>query len=144
MQNSLEESRRLFAAGSSDDAAETSLEGLNRSAKESGKGQLQIATNLLRVAFACKESNDEKTAQRVAKRALAHLDKAEHELQGDDKALAGINKIRGVIFERLLGTTDEAAQSYREALKHQPGDESAKAKLRQVGGDADQGAIDTK
>ncbi|MBW8780718.1 MAG: hypothetical protein JF599_02355 [Verrucomicrobia bacterium] len=142
-QNSLAEGRRLFEE-SSDDAGESTLQSLNRHAMGSGPGQMEIAMNLLRVAFACKESNDEKTAHRVAMRALAHLDVAERKLGSNERALASIYQIRGVISERLLGTTAEAVKNYQAALKHQPENKSVQAKLAQIGAVENQVGGDTK
>ena len=132
---SLGESRRLFAAGRGDEG-EAALEGLNRKAKNSGESQLEMAMNLLRVAFDCRESGDIKTAQLVAQRALDRLDRAEAKLGDQSKVVSSINEIRGVIRERLLGNTLQAMALYRESLRKNPDNESVKGKLKQLQGDS--------
>jgi len=90
--------------------------------------------NLLRVAFACKENNDEKTAQRVAKRVLIHLDQAEKLFAGDEASISSVYEIRGAVREQLLGDTTQAVENYRAALKHKPDNTSAKQRVQLLQG----------
>lgn len=133
LQSALNEGRRLLSQGA-DDGAEQRLKEIGKKQGDDAATHLELAMNFVRIAFSSRESGDLPTSQKAADKALRHLAKAEKQAQGDDATLASIYQIRGVIYERLAGTTSDAARSYREALRRKPGDETAKARLRQTTG----------
>ena len=129
-QQVLNEGQSLFKKGDADDQAEAKLQEINTAKPNTAPWHMQCAMNLLRVAFACKESNNQATAQRIAGRVLIELDKAEKLLTGDSDALSSVYEIRGVVRERLLGNTNQALECYREAAKQKPDNASVKLRLK--------------
>ena len=126
IQQSLNDSQTLFKAGSADEAAESNLQGICTTPPNSAQWHMECAMNLLRVAFACKENHDDKTAQRVARRVLSHLDRAEKLFAGDADSLSTVHEIRGVVREQLLGDSNQALQSYQAAIHEKPDNPSAR------------------
>ena len=134
IQKTLNGSKELFKGGTSDDQAEANLQTLNTATVNSGQWHMEAAMNLLRVAFSCKESNDLKTAQRVALRVLVHLALAEKLFAGDSNSLSSVYEIRGVVREQLVGDTNQALQNYQSAVKLNPDNESANRRVQMLKG----------
>ena len=133
-QQALNEGGALFKGGAADDQAEAKLQEINTATPNSAQWHIESAMNLLRVAFACKESNDQATAQRVAARVLIQLEKAEKLFAGDAASLSSVYEIRGVVRERLLGNTTQALECYREAVRQKPDNASAKRRTQLLQG----------
>lgn len=127
----MEESRTLLKAGKEDDV-ETSFAQEAQSKPQSLDWHQEMATNLLRVAFSAQEAGDTASAQKAARRALAHLDKVESLAKDDVAILANITELRGVIAERLLGSTEDAVREYKKSLEIKGDSPSVRAKLRQM------------
>jgi len=134
IQRTLNDSKSLFRDGSSDDQAETKLQAISTATANSGQWHMEAAMNLLRVAFSCKESNDLKTAQRVALRVLVHLALAEKLFAGDSNSLSSVYEIRGVVREQLVGDTNQALQNYQSSVKLNPDNDSANRRVQLLKG----------
>lgn len=135
-QQTLNDGTTFFKGGAADDQAEARLQELSTATPNSAQWHMECAMNLLRVAFACKESNDSATAQRVAERVLIQLEKAEKLFAGDAASLSSVYEVRGVVRERLLGNTNQALECYREAVKQKPDNTSAKRRAQLLQGGA--------
>lgn len=112
-----------------EEAAESRLDRDARSERNSMEWHQGKAADFLRIAFSAKEAGDSPTAQRAARLALVQLDKIERLSSADTATLASISELRGVIRERLLGDTSEAAREYKKALLQKPDSRSARQKL---------------
>jgi hypothetical protein len=131
LRQKLSDSRDLLKADRGD-ALEANLAKDAHSKPKSVEWHQEMAANLLRVAFSAQEAGDTASAQKAARRALAQLDRVEALAQGDAKTLASVSELRGVIAERLLGTTADAVTEYKKALVRDPNSPSARHKLRQT------------
>jgi len=127
----LEDSRNLLKADRGD-SLEANLAKDAQSQPKSLDWHQEMAANLLRVAFSAQEAGDTATAKKAARRALAHYDKVETLANGDAAILANVAELRGVIAERLLGTTEDAAREYKKSLKLKDDSPSVREKMRQV------------
>jgi hypothetical protein len=127
----LEDSRALLKAGR-EDAVEANLAKDAQSQPQSLDWHQEMAANLLRVAFSAQEAGDTATAKKAARRALAHYVKVETLANGDAAILANVAELRGVIAERILGSTEDAVREYRKSLKLKDDSPSVREKMRQV------------
>jgi len=109
----LTQSRHLLEKDQGD-AAEAKLADHNRAKSQSVGWHLTQVANLLRIAFAAKETGDEKTAQRAARRALAHLTQAENKPGLEATEATAISSLRAFIKDRLDGDTNQAEQELRK------------------------------
>ncbi|EIP98840.1 hypothetical protein OpiT1DRAFT_03310 [Opitutaceae bacterium TAV1] len=112
----LAEGRRLMQAGD-EAAAESRLQELNDSPRGTWDWHMESVASLLRVAHASRDAGDMPAARRAARRLLVHLSRAEALSEDDPEKLANIEELRGLVQERLVGTTGEAAESYRRAVR---------------------------
>lgn len=127
----MEESRSLLRAGKEDDV-EARFAQDAQSKPQSLDWHQEMAANLLRVAFSAQEAGDTATAQKAARRALVQYAKVEKLANGDAAILANVAELRGVIAERLLGTTVDAAREYNKSLELKGDSPSVRQKLRQA------------
>jgi hypothetical protein len=127
----LTETRRLLEQDK-DDAADTRIAAGAQSKPQSAEWHQEKAMDFLRIAFSAQEMGDARLAQKAARRALAQLDKAQVLSAGDLETMSSISELRGIIRERLLGTTEEAVTEYKKALERKADSTSARQKLNQL------------
>ena len=127
----LAETRALLAQDR-EEAAESRLARDSLNLPQTSEWHQEKTADFLRIAFSAKESGDVRLAQQAARLALVHLGKAESLSVGNADALSGIAELRGVICERLLGTTEDAILEYKKALERKADSPSASQKLRQL------------
>jgi hypothetical protein len=126
----ISESYQLFHSGANDDVAEAKLIGLSPATMGSGDWHFSLALNLIRVVVTAQEANDPTAADRVAKRALIHLDQAQPAFAADKERLSSLYALRGDIWDRYLADAVSAVFNYSEAVRLNPDNESAAECLR--------------
>lgn len=125
----LADSRKLFEKGDSD-RAELKLQDLINSSKpETAEWHIDYGLNLMQVAILCQQAGEGKLSREIAQRALGHLDQARQKIP-PPATLARLCEIRGAIYQRLLGSMNDAQASYEEAVRILPNDAYVRAKLK--------------
>jgi hypothetical protein len=121
---------RALLAQDREEAAETRLTKDSPEGSKTADWFQEKAADYLRIAFSAQESGDARLAQKAARQALRHLGKAEALSAGNADALSGISELRGVIYERLLGTTEEAFREYRKSHRNKTDDAAGRQNTR--------------
>lgn len=93
---------------------------------------MEMAVNLMRMAFDARAVGDEKAAQKAARLALKQIEKAEAGYAGNAARLSTLQDLRGVLAGEFLGTAEEAEQHYREALRINPDSPAAKERVERL------------
>jgi hypothetical protein len=111
------ESRELLRGGDRA-GARRHLQTLNRAPEGTWGWHMESVANLIRLASASKASGDFAGAQQAAQQALEHLASAETLADDHPSKLTNIEELRGFLQERFIGSTGDAAEHYRRAIRH--------------------------
>jgi tetratricopeptide (TPR) repeat protein len=126
----LTDSAALFQAGDFD-KAEKAVQANNRSDPKSAEWYLETARTFIRMAFQYQSKGDELLAAAASEIAQDNLEKAKKKVNSatPPAVVAAINENLGMVYERLIGDTAKAADSYQAADEAFPDSKSARKKL---------------
>jgi hypothetical protein len=112
------------------DTAVTSLTAICRNPVNSAGWELEMASELVQVAFQLREDGKNKDSAIVARLALRHVDQCVKQASPSEKSVAaGALELAGLVQNRFFGDTNSAEAAYRAALFMSPDLTSARLAL---------------
>lgn len=127
-QSGIDRARALFAKGSAE-SAESVLGENSRNLKDTPRWHLEVANELVHLAFSFARAGEVDAAVQISRRALRHLELIGR--KSDEPALvAAAEEIAAMIHERLLGDRAGAKKHYRAASQRYAEGGAAKALQR--------------